>query len=947
MPAPSDGSGNATSSPCELVLELLRATDTSDPFAFELRQQSYVRRLDTGAGRSASFPWGSEVLGHLAAIQKQTANPAAAAWLGEGLRAFLDRLGWTHEEEKIQGALNVGRPVHITLRLGAAELYALPWEFVPLGATGRPLGSLPGIVLRYEWPDTRTARPEPDPPPEGGRIVFAWSAAGGAVPAQEHLAAIRRACDAGYHGDFNPARDVIPHLSLRRLREALKSRPTAVLHLLCHGGPLDNTGSSYGLILDSDDGPGKEFVDARTLQLTLADHMRSLRLVVLCACHGGNPGALDSRLGSVAQALHRAGIRSVVASRYPLAVNASILLTEALYQGILVHVRSLAEAFLGARDHLREHAAPASWASLQLYARAADGPDDRPIVPRPYRGLLAFQAEHARYFFGRDPEVQEAVGDILALVRANDPTRPRFLICTGASGAGKSSLVLAGVLPALRRHSSWAAVLMRPHGDWRTSLQALASRAGPAPPLLLVVDQFEEIFTMIAGRGEREAFVRALWSLASRPGAGVSVIVTLRVDFIARCGEIKLGEHDRFLEDVAYDAAHRVFVRRMRVRHLRNTIEDPARQAGIVLEAGLVEQMLKDVEDERGALPLLQYTLDQMWQRRRGRLLTWEQYNELGGVGGALGKKADGIVQNMDGVRRRAARRLLVQLVTFDSEVHLYRRRRIPIDRLRRGPSAEARAFIDVLDVLVRERLLVLSEGGASNAPRNGRPDPARPVTNVMLSEVPVVEIAHEQLVRSWGTLRGWVQEDRHTLAELQQLERWVEEAKGFPDYVLDGNRLGYARDLLNKHADDVSDAARELILRSERATRRRRWWLIGAAVVATSASVGMGVLAAKKAAAKLFFFAAVAAIVLLMGSITIWSFVERDAARARLEECQRTRNNEKKCQPPQPKPAPPAASSARSSRSKPAPAPPAKPPSQPGGDLWDQLREWVEQAGK
>ncbi|WP_437303846.1 nSTAND1 domain-containing NTPase [Sorangium sp. So ce388] len=847
MPAASDGVDNAPLSPHEIVLELLRATDTSNPFAFELQEQWYVRRLDTGAGRSASFPWGDKVLDNLTAIQQESTTSVAAAWLAEELRAFLDRLGWSREEENIREALDVGRPVHITLRLGAAELYTLPWEFVPLGASGRPLGSLPGVLLRYEWPDTQTARPEPYPPPEGGRIVFAWSAAGGAVPAAEHLAAIRKASAEGHHRDFDPGRDVLPHASLRGLREALRIAPTAVLHLLCHGGSLDQEGTAYGLVLDSDNGAGKELVDARELQLALAEHMGSLRLVVLCACHGGNPGALDSRLGSVAQALHRAGIPAIVGSRYPLSVDASITLAEQLYQGLLVKVQSLSATFIEARARLRECAARAAWASLQLYARAADGQDYRPIVHRPYRGLLAFQAEHARYFFGRDAEVQEALGRLSALLRANDAARPRFLICTGASGAGKSSLVLAGVLPALRKRDGvWAAAFIRPHSGWRAALQMLASRPNPGVPLLLIVDQFEEVFTMIADRGEREAFVQALWFLAGHPASGVSVIVTLRVDYLARCGEIELGTGDRFLEDVAYDEAHRVFVRRMKADHLRKTIEQPLHRVGLVLEEGLVEQMLKDAGDEPGALPLLQYTLDQMWQHRRGRQLTWEQYNALGGVGGALEKQANGILQRFDGVRQRAARRMIVQLVALDDDARLDRRRRVRLDKLRRGSPEEAAVFLDVLDAFVRERLLVLSEGGGESSAPDGDGEHAAPDAQphgrgIVMS--PNVEVAHEQLIRSWSTLRSWMQEDRQMLADLELLDRWVEEAREFSRYVLDRDRLVHALDLRDRHPSDISDAARALIQKSELAAKARRFAAVGMTVAAVAAAVVMGVL--------------------------------------------------------------------------------------------------------
>ncbi|WP_437657781.1 nSTAND1 domain-containing NTPase [Sorangium sp. So ce1182] len=792
-----------TSEPRDVVLELVRAARADRPFAFSPREEAYLRRLDTGAARDAPFPWSEEVLRYLAVLyQTDLPDPTVAARVGEALRAFLDRLGWDRDEAEIERALPGRQPVHLTLRLGAAELYALPWELVPLRSSGRSLGSLPGCLIRHEWPATTTAAPALDPPPEGGRILVAWSASGGEVPAADHIAALRTACRAGHH-PFDEASDVLPHASLARLQAALRARPAAVLHLLCHGVRLDAASEAYGLALDADEGGGDDkVIDARTVQEALAEHAGSLRLVVLCVCHGGNPGALGNRLGSVAQELHRVGIPAVVASRYPLSFDASIALAEALYRGLLARGTSLEDAFLTARDALRDRRL--GWASLQLFARAADGPDHRPIVARPYRGLLAFHTAHARYFCGRDREVEEALADLLSLVEARDPGRHRFLVVTGASGTGKSSLVLAGVVPILlSRDRSWSVATMRPAAGWEAALSAALARKAEGAPLLVVVDQFEEIFTSIADKGSREAFVRELFRISGAPGSGVAVVVTLRVDFLARCAEIALDDGGLTFEDVAYDEAHRVFIRAMKADGLREIIARPAAISGLALEEGLIEQMLRDAGAEPGALPLLEYALDQMWQRRRGGTLTWDAYHALGGAFGALEKQADALLAGLDEVRQRAARRLLVQLVMAgDDGGALDRRRRAPVGKLRRGPPAEAAVFDEVLEALARERLLVLSEGDDGGAP--------------------IVEVAHEQLLRAWGRLRSWMNEDRTMLAELQQIDRWVEEAKGFPDLVLEGDRLGHARELLKRYPDDIGDAARELLARSEALAERR-----------------------------------------------------------------------------------------------------------------------------
>jgi hypothetical protein len=195
----------------------------------------------------------------------------------------------------------------MTFRSAAAELYALPWELLTVEATGQHIGELAGVLVRYEWPDTETVPPAPRLSTTG-RLLLAWS---GHVPAAEHQSAIQEACAAG-GWSFDPEHDALPDASCGRLSGRLEDatrqgRPIQVLHLLCHGTV---TGSAFGFALDDDEAPGRiAAVDAARLRQILAPHAGTLRLVVLAACDGGNVGALGNHLGSVAQGLHRAGIR--------------------------------------------------------------------------------------------------------------------------------------------------------------------------------------------------------------------------------------------------------------------------------------------------------------------------------------------------------------------------------------------------------------------------------------------------------------------------------------------------------------------------------------------------------------------------------------------------------------------------------------------------------------
>ena len=424
------------------------------------------------------------------------------------------------------------------------------------------------MLLRYEWPATHTARSEPEPPPEGGRILFAWSAAGGSVPAPEHLAALQEACRRSFYR-FDSEQDVVKHASYGRLADVLEAslraeRPISVLHILCHGTAV---GSTFGLSFDGDSSSETAYVDAGRLRQLLAPYAGRIRLVVLAVCDGSNPGVLGNHLGSVSQTLHRAGILAVVASRYPLSVVGSIRFTEKLYQELLERPCSLERALRVARSSLARDGTSLDWASLQLYARAEDGTDTRPLTLRPYRGLLAFQAQHTRFFFGRENERKEILNKIQAL---SDAGRPRLLMVAGTSGTGKSSLVLSGIVPALQAQApdavsapAWEHAALRPGSEPLGALRgALASRRSAQVPFLLVVDQFEEIFTHTSEPAIRNQFSAQLWELSHKEN-GIHCILTIRVDYLGQCGEIVITDNGLRLDRVAYDVAHQAFVSQM------------------------------------------------------------------------------------------------------------------------------------------------------------------------------------------------------------------------------------------------------------------------------------------------------------------------------------------------------------------------------------------------
>jgi WD40 repeat protein len=905
--------------PYELVLELTRAEEAGDPFVFRFGEQTYLFRREGGAVETATFLWSEDTLEALAALQRPRPDPEARQRIGEAIRSFLAQASWRLYEESIARALDEGRRVHLTLRSAAAELSALPWELVTLKATGRHLGRVPGVLFRYEWPGTETAAPRPDPPPEGGRLLAAWSAAGGAVPAEAHIAAIRRACRDGRH-PFDEERDVIAHVSLRRLREALTApgaAPVSVLHILCHGSEAASASEVYGLAWDPSEGPGAaggsgeaEIIDAGSLRDALAPYAGSLRLVVLSACHSAGSGALGNHLGSVAQALHRAGIPAVVASRYPLSTDASVTLTDALYRSLLVGLASLEDAFLAARDALGAEPGRLDWASLQLFARAKDGPDHRPFVFRPYRGLRAFAAEDRRFFFGREADVER----LLQALRSGS----HLLTLVGASGSGKSSLVMAGVVPAVLGgalgSAGYEARILRPGAHpvraLAASLASLFTR--PEAPrvadierallddpgalartvrealgegerggrLLLVVDQLEELFTQRDQREAREpggpedpggdrtetaAFVKNLLLATSTEAGKVLVVLTLRADFMGACIDKSRALAERI------EASMKVALP-MSEDKLREAIVRPAELVGLRFEDGLVEALLDALRegvvsgspgvsgavgtsgaaDAAGAgvgaasLPLLEFALEGLWERRTERSIAWAAWRDLGGIRGAIAKRADEVLAACAGEReRRLARDLFGRLVLLGQGTADTRRyaTRAELESIAPGEAGPE------LDRWIEARLLTVDEDR--------------------------IGVAHEAVIREWGTLRRWIAEDREALLVRQEIgqdaARWDAGGRS-PDELWRGGRLKRATELREasklrlsgieaafleaaeaaaRAEADAVEAARQRELERVKRSRRRARTVAALAILGfiVMASLGVAVYRQKEAA--------------------------------------------------------------------------------------------------
>jgi class 3 adenylate cyclase/WD40 repeat protein len=324
----------------------------------------------------------------------------------------------------------------------------------------------------------------------------------------------------------------------------------------------------------------------------------------------------------------------------------------------------------------------------------------------PYRGLLAFESIDRHLFFGREQVVAEVLGRIAP---------ERLLAVVGASGSGKSSLLRAGVLAAVQM------------GELTEVRSARLVTPGEQPPLeleddaaeLLVVDQFEELYTQCRDPELRARFVQAL---LARPGP---VVIGVRADFYEQISADA--------ELASRVAENQVLLGPMGEQDLRRAICEPARLAGLRLEPGLADLVLRDVAGEPGALPLMSHALRETWERRDGRTLTVTAYQESGGVSSALAQSADAVVAGTPPADRPLLRSVFLRLTEIGDDVE-DARRRVRIEELvPQGASAET--VRTLLERLSDARLVTLDQGTA--------------------------ELAHEVLIRSWPTLRAWLEEDR------------------------------------------------------------------------------------------------------------------------------------------------------------------------------------------
>ncbi len=608
-----------------------------------------------------------------------------------------------------------------------------------------------------------------------------------------------------------------------------------ILYLVCHGGLMRD--GVARLCLE------EGLVDAAKV-VTAVRSKKQLRLVILASCEsaGKQTAASPGTLSAFGPMLVKAGVPAVVAMQGRIKMTTAATFLAAFFKELARGGGQIDRAMGAAREAALRDDCTDYWMPV-LFLRLRSGnlwtenalpsparstapaarPRDRGAVT-PYRGLAHFGLEDQGFFFGREA-LCKALVDHLRV--APGVAENRFLGLVGPSGSGKSSLARAGLLGAFQRgelpgSEEWPLAVLRPGADPLESLAvALAPATGAAktpasirsqveefarsdrtlhltthlalgkrPPeqrLVVLVDQFEEVFTQCPDETMRRAFLDNLMVAATEPGGQTIVVLTLRADHYGSC-----AAYPRL---AAALSDHQMLVGPMQEDELRRAIEQPAILAGAEFEPGLSDSLLEEVRGQPGSLPLLQYTLWELWNRRSGRRLTHAAYQAIGKVRGALERRAEELYGNLRPVEQAIVRRIFLRLVQPVEGGHAVRRRVQLRDLLPVKGDAEPVESVIARLAGAEARLLTLEAGDGDTGES--------------------VDIAHEALITNWPRLQGWLNEDLEFQLWLKRLdvsqEEW-ERTDRHPDSLLRGAVLQEAERWIETRATDLNRGESEFI---------------------------------------------------------------------------------------------------------------------------------------
>lgn len=516
----------------------------------------------------------------------------------------------------------------------------------------------------------------------------------------------------------------------------------------------------------------------------------------------------------------RAGITQMELS---IAVGYSDAQISRLEQNLrLPDIPTIQARFVSALGLENEPKAVARLLELAANVRREDAPG---LGLCPYKGLNYFDEADTDLFVGREALTTRLTNRLFSSTLDGSKNKMRFLAVVGASGSGKSSLVRAGLIPALRWNKAsadWSIHILTPTAhplgslassltdenasvlstatlmddlsrDSR-SLQIFTKRklgSENYPRLLLVIDQFEELFTLCRSEEERTAFIDNLLTASSEADGPLVVIITLRADFYVHCANyIQLREAL---------AQNQEYIGAMSDDELLRAIEEPARRGRWEFEPGLIDLLLHDVGHEPGALPLLSHALLETWQRRRSRTMTLSGYTSSGGVRGAIAETAEAVfIDQFTHEQQSIARRIFLRLTELGDETASGdTRRRATFSELILKPE-EKESTQNVLRALADARLIITNAESA--------------------------EVAHEALIREWPTLRGWLEDNREGLRLHRHLTESAQEWAALDheaDILYRGARLTQTYEWAIAHEEELNALEREFLAASNELRER------------------------------------------------------------------------------------------------------------------------------
>lgn len=646
-----------------------------------------------------------------------------------------------------------------------------------------------------------------------------------------------------------------------------------LLHLICHG-QYDSDSGETTLYLANDEDEVADIAGADLiLELNRLGGSKGLpHFVFLSACEAGTPEA-EQALGSLANRLVRElGIPAVVAMTGEISMATAGQLSRAFYESLRQHGQvdlALVEAYagltnrddinvpalysrlggrplfsesirkeltseqlelgLGELQRLLDERAPAmrpafdaqaeNLRNLIAHSPSADEKQKNEAIAElsaislevadlafpalvlgakpaaydnrcPFRGLFAFQVKDQDFFFGRERLIEKLASKL---------QDSNFLAVLGPSGSGKSSVVLAGLIPALQT-SRTSVASMTPGAEPLATLKLKLRQIELSSDPILVIDQFEELFTHWVTAAERQEFLTLLLSQSE-----IKVVVTMRADFWGECAP--------YTELKERMQANQELIAPMDAAALRRAMELQAAKVGLRFEADLSSQILDDVQNEPGAMPLLQHALQELWKRRHGRWLRADEYRNLGGVKMSIARTADEVYDKLSEKDKEQVKAIFLRLTRLDEDDAEGGERRDTRQRVRLQSLVPADGDLSATRALVKliadARLVVTSLN-----PRTSQQE---------------VEVAHEALIRYWPKLRDWLNGDRIGLllhrSLMRAAEEWEQNSRD-TSYLYKGVRLAHAKKWAVTNLNSLNSLEREFLFASilEEGTEIGEW---------------------------------------------------------------------------------------------------------------------------